>query len=79
MPGFFILMIRIGEIKKVIITDNLSHSHCSLMFYLYPTIPLVALQPPLDAVHDVNDAAKTITSVIIAITFFIVISFWVIK
>jgi len=39
-------------------------------FYLYPTIPAVALQPPLEAVQDVNVAPKAITNNTIAKSFF---------
>jgi hypothetical protein len=42
-----------------------------MIFYLYPTIPDVALQPPLDAVQDVNVAPKAITNNTIAKSFFI--------
>jgi len=47
--------------------------------YLYPTIPAVALQPPLEAVQDVNVAPKAITNNTIAKSFFIFKKFLVIK
>lgn len=48
-------------------------------YYLYPTIPLVTLQPALEDVQDANTALKARTTIVIANNFFILHTLFVIK